>query len=32
VDDEFAGQEALAREVVEAMRRQLGGAIGEPAM
>jgi DNA-binding SARP family transcriptional activator len=32
VDDEFAGQEALAREVVEAMRRQLGGAVGEPAM
>ena len=26
VDDEFAGQEALAREVVEAMRAELGGA------
>jgi DNA-binding SARP family transcriptional activator len=25
VDDEFAGQEALAQEVVEAMRRELGG-------
>ena len=26
VDDEFAAQEALAQEVVEAMRRELGGA------